>query len=232
MPNWRHCCAIIEPARVITGRPSPSTVILIVNGLPSGVIHWLPTFLKPAFSSSSVAACGSGFHQPMPKALAMSSAFSGIWMPRLGRSESAICLPMVGVVRLDLALAGIDLEGLEPGLDRPVVVVGMRAGGRHADGRDRGRAAVRGHRHRLDVDQQRQRPAHVAVLQQLVLVVEDHRRPASGRGGRRESRLNQPRDSRDCLASVNMPSGEMSWMMSSWWFICAITRLSGGPAST
>ena len=26
MPNCRHCCAIIEPARVITGRASPSTM--------------------------------------------------------------------------------------------------------------------------------------------------------------------------------------------------------------
>ena len=78
MPNWRHCCATIEPARVITGRPSPSTVILSANGLPSGVIHWLPFFLKPAFCSSSAAAARAGFHQPIPKALAMSSGFSGI----------------------------------------------------------------------------------------------------------------------------------------------------------
>jgi hypothetical protein len=35
MPNWRHCCTIIAPARVITGRKSPSTITRTVNGLPS-----------------------------------------------------------------------------------------------------------------------------------------------------------------------------------------------------
>ena len=34
----------------------------------------------------------------------MSSAFSGICTPRLGRSESAICLPMVGSYGLILRL--------------------------------------------------------------------------------------------------------------------------------
>ena len=45
MPNWRHCCTIIVPARVITGRKSPSTMRRTVKGLPSGPIHWLPCFL-------------------------------------------------------------------------------------------------------------------------------------------------------------------------------------------
>ena len=83
------------------------------------------------------------------------------------------------VVRLDLALAGIDLEVLQPALERRVVDVRRRAGGRHADRRDGRGAAVRRHRHRLDVDQQRQRPAHVAVLEHLVLGVEH-----DGRQGR------------------------------------------------
>ena len=52
----------------------------------------------------------------------------------------------------------------------------MAPGRRHADGRDRRGAAIGGHRNRLDVDEQRQRPAHVAVLEQLVLGVEDQRR--------------------------------------------------------
>ena len=50
----------------------------MVNGLPSGVYHLLPRLLKPAFSSSSVAACGSGFHQPRPNALAIFSGSVGI----------------------------------------------------------------------------------------------------------------------------------------------------------
>ena len=38
MPNCRHCWAIIEPARVIVGRRSPSTVILIEKGSPFGTV--------------------------------------------------------------------------------------------------------------------------------------------------------------------------------------------------
>ena len=64
MPNWRQFCAIMVPARVITGRDSPSTTTRTVNGLPSGRYQALPRLLNPAASSNSVAACGSGFHQP------------------------------------------------------------------------------------------------------------------------------------------------------------------------
>src|SRR6185295_19054264 len=71
MPNCRHCCAIIEPARVITGRASPSTTILTVKILPSGVYQSLPRLVKPAACSNSVAACGLGFHHPIPKDLAI-----------------------------------------------------------------------------------------------------------------------------------------------------------------
>ena len=71
-------CAIIEPARVITGRASPSTTIFTVKILPSGVYHSLPRLVKPAACSNSVAACGSGFHQPMPKDFAISLGSFGI----------------------------------------------------------------------------------------------------------------------------------------------------------
>ena len=80
------------------------------------------------------------------------------------------------VVRFDLAFAGVDLEVLEPFLHRPVVDVGMGAGRRNTDRGDGGRAPVRCHRNRLDVDQQGQRPAHVTALEVLVLQVEDQRR--------------------------------------------------------
>ena len=48
----------------------------------------------------------------------------GIWSPIEGRSRSAICLADGRVVRLDLALAGVDLEILQPGFHRLEVVVG------------------------------------------------------------------------------------------------------------
>ena len=67
MPKRRHCSAIIEPARVITGRASPSTITVIVNRSPSGMYQSLPWRVKPAFSSSSAAAVRSCFHQPSPK---------------------------------------------------------------------------------------------------------------------------------------------------------------------
>ena len=67
-------------------------------------------------------------------------------------------------------------KACEPALERHVIDLRRRAGRRHADRRDRRRAAIGRHRHRLDVDQQRQRPAHVAVLEGVELVVEDHRR--------------------------------------------------------
>ncbi len=42
MPNLLHCWVIMLPARVITGRPSPSTISLMPNGLPSGMNHLSP----------------------------------------------------------------------------------------------------------------------------------------------------------------------------------------------
>ena len=95
MPNWRHCWTIIEPARVITGRASPSTITRIVNGLPSGVIQLSPRFVNPAFSSNSFAATGSVFHQPMPIDAAICLGSLGIWSPIDGRSMLAICWPIV-----------------------------------------------------------------------------------------------------------------------------------------
>src|SRR5438552_15095183 len=46
------------------------------------------------------------------------------------------------VVRLDLTLAGVEFEALQPALERHVVVVGIGAGRRHADRRDRRGAAI------------------------------------------------------------------------------------------
>src|SRR4029078_13319771 len=57
VPNCRHCCAIIEPARVITGRASPSTTILTVKTLPSGVYQSPPRLVKPAACSNSAGGC-------------------------------------------------------------------------------------------------------------------------------------------------------------------------------
>ncbi len=76
----------------------------MVNGLPSGVYHWSPRLLKPAFSSSSVAACGLGFHQPRPNDVAISFGSVGIWSPIDGRSIAAICLPTSGSYGLILRL--------------------------------------------------------------------------------------------------------------------------------
>ena len=69
---------------------------LIVKGFPSGVYQLLPRLVKPAFCKSSWAACGLGFHQPMPKERSMAFWSVGIWSFMEGRSVSAICLPMVG----------------------------------------------------------------------------------------------------------------------------------------
>src|SRR5882724_11508828 len=104
IPACFHCCTIMVPARVITGRKSPSTITRTVNGFPSGVNHAAPRLLKPAFSSSSCAACGSVFHQPIPKARAISFGSAGICSPMEGRSMSAICLPTVGSYGLTLRL--------------------------------------------------------------------------------------------------------------------------------
>ena len=43
--------------------------------------------------------------------------------------------------------------------------------------------------------------------------------------------LNHARVTLLCLASANMPSGATSWITSSSWLSCAMTRLSGGPGS-
>ena len=100
------------------------------------------------------------------------------------------------IVRLDLAPSGVELEALQPALERHVVVVGIGSGRRHADRRDRGGAAIGRHRHLLHVDQQRERPAHVAVLEDRQLVVEDHRRQRRVRvreGETLEPAVRQPR---------------------------------------
>ena len=118
-----------------------------------------------------MAACGSGFHQPMPNDFAISFGIGRDLVAHRGPQHVGDLLADGRIVGLDLALAGVELEVVEPVLHRRVVVVRMRAGRRHADRRDRRGAAIGRHRHRLDVDQQRQRPAHVAVLEQLVLVL-------------------------------------------------------------
>jgi hypothetical protein len=94
-PKRRHCSAIIEPARVITGRASPSTITVTLKRSPFGMYQSLPWRVKPARSSSSAAAVRSCFHQPSPKAAPISSSVVGIWSPTVGRSISAICLVTV-----------------------------------------------------------------------------------------------------------------------------------------
>ena len=42
MPKRRHCSAIIEPARVITGRASPSTITVTLKRSPFGMYQSLP----------------------------------------------------------------------------------------------------------------------------------------------------------------------------------------------
>src|SRR5271166_4178434 len=80
-PKSFHSCAISVPAFVMMDRALPSTRILIVKGFPSGISHLPPSCLKPAFSSSSVAACGFGFHQPIPIERAIAAGSDGIAAP-------------------------------------------------------------------------------------------------------------------------------------------------------
>ncbi len=104
-----------------------------------------------------------------------------------GAQHTRKLLAHVRIVGPDLLLAGIDLEGLQPGFHGLEIVFRIEAGRRHADGRDRGGAPIGGHRHGLDVDQQRQCPAHVLVLELLDLVVEQH-----GRQGRVGMAIGKP----------------------------------------
>ena len=128
--SWRRCrtgaiaARSCVPARVITGRASPSTMILMVNGLPSGVIHLSPALAEAGLLQQLLRRLRIGLPPAAAERLGdLVRDRSGSGRPSTGAAcrRSACRRRIVG---LDLALAGIDLEVLQPGFHRLVIAFG------------------------------------------------------------------------------------------------------------